>query len=339
MDLHTLWFVLIAILFTGFFVLEGFDYGVGIILPFLGKDDDERKLIISSIGPFWDGNEVWLIAAGGAAFAAFPIWYADMFSGFYLEMFLVLFTLILRGVAFEFRNQRDSHRWHNTWDWMIFIGSIVPGFLWGLIVTNLLQGTPIDAHMNYVGTLLTPFNPFAILAGVTVSMLFALHGAIFLSLRVKGEMVKHAQDAVLYLWPAMLLFAIALILSSVFGSGMMHAIVTNVALIPLGVIMAIALLSLPALVKSGHSGWAFSLTTVIILLAALAVAFGSFPHVMVSSLNPAWSLTAYNASSGPYSLTLMSWIGLTVVPIVVLYQAWNYYIFRKRIEPHAIGGH
>jgi cytochrome bd ubiquinol oxidase subunit II len=339
MDLQILWFVLIAILFTGFFVLEGFDYGIGILMPFLGKNDDERALITSSIGPFWDGNEVWMIASGGAMFAAFPFWYATMFSSFYLEMFLILFTLILRAAAFEFRHQRNGARWHKTWDWLIFVGSIVPGFLWGVIVANLIQGVPIDAQMNFVGNILTPFNPFAILVGVTVVALCTLHGAIFLSLRVTGDMVKKAQGAVLYLWPAMLLLAIALILSCFFGTSTLHAIVTNAKLIPLGVLMAIALLALPALVKAGRSGWAFGLTTIIIILAALAVGFGTFPNVMVSSLNPSWSLTAYNASSNPYSLTVMSWITLTLVPIIIAYQAWNYYIFRKRIAPHAIGGH
>ncbi|GCE19082.1 cytochrome d ubiquinol oxidase subunit II [Dictyobacter kobayashii] len=337
MDLQILWIVLIMILFTGFFVLEGFDYGVGILLPFLGKNDTQRRMIINSIGPFWDGNEVWLIAAGGAIFAAFPNWYATMFSGFYLEMFLVLLALIFRGAAIEFRSMQESPRWRKLWDSMFFIGSLLPGFLWGVIVANLIHGVPIDAKMNYVGTLLTPFNPFALLCGLVVVVLFALHGAIFLSLRVEGPLMARAEQAAQRLWlPTVVLFLL-FVAYGFSNSAVFHRLLLDAKMMPLGYAMLAALVSIPLLMKRHHSGWAFIMTTVTIVLAALTIGFGSFPNIMISSLNPAWTLTIRNASSSPYTLTVMSWLGLTIVPIVLLYQGWNYWVFKQRIQPHKIG--
>ncbi|GAC1366601.1 MAG: cytochrome d ubiquinol oxidase subunit II [Ktedonobacteraceae bacterium] len=337
MDLHLLWFLLIAILFTGFFVLEGFDYGVGILLPFLGKGDTERRMIINTIGPFWDGNEVWLIAAGGALFAAFPNWYATMFSGFYLEMFFVLLALILRGAAFEFRSKQDGPHWRAFWDWMIFVGSLLPGFLWGVIVANLIHGVPIDASMNYVGTILTPFNPFALLCGLALVLLFTLHGAIFISLRVNGEMMVRAQRVARLIWvPTLALF----LLMVGFGYGLSDVfrhLILDPRIVPLGYATLAAMIAIPWLVTRGRSGWAFTMTTVVIILIGLTVGLSMYPHVMLSSLNPAWSLTVTNASSSAYSLMVTSWIALSIVPFVLLYQAWNYWIFRKRIQPHAIG--
>ena len=337
MNLQILWFALIAILFTGFFLLEGFDYGVGILLPFLGKNDTERRMIMNSIGPFWDGNEVWLIAAAGAMFAAFPAWYAALFSGFYLETFFILFALILRGAAFEFRSLQKFPRWRRTWDWTIFIGSLLPGFLWGIIVGNLIKGVPIDAHMNYVGDIFTPFNPFAILCGVAFVVIFTLHGAIFLSLRVDNHLIQRAQRTAKRLClPALVLFLL------VIGSGYLFTdalrkLALDVRMVPLGYLILAALVVIPWLLARKKSGWAFIMTTLTILLAAVAMGIALFPNVMISSLNPAWNLTIANASASPYALQVTSWIALTVVPIVILYQAWNYWVFRKRLSPQAIG--
>src|SRR5216110_2651845 len=218
MDLHILWFVLISILLIGFFVLEGYDYGVGILLPFLGKSDTERRMVLNSIGPFWDGNEVWLITAGGALFAAFPNWYATLFSSFYLEMFGILFALILRGSAFEFRSLHKNPRWRTIWDWVIFTGSLLPGFFSGVILANMLGGIPIDAHMNYIGNPLTMFNPYALLTGIAFVVLFALHGAIFINLRVTGPLMERSRKAAQLLWlptvVLVLLFAITSYISS-----------------------------------------------------------------------------------------------------------------------------
>src|SRR5512135_2284860 len=209
MDLNTFWFILIAILFTGFFFLEGFDYGVGILLPFLGKDDARRRVIVNSIGPLWDGNEVWLLTAGGAIFAAFPHWYATMFSGYYLALVVMLVALILRGVAFEFRSKDKRREWRSFWDGAIFFGSFVPALLWGVALANLMQGLPIDAKMNYTGNFFTLLSPYTLLAGLFGLALMTLHGAIFLSLKTEGEVADRARTTAGRLWPlaTILLFA------------------------------------------------------------------------------------------------------------------------------------
>ncbi len=337
MDLQILWFLLIGILLTGFFFLEGFDYGVGMLLPFLGKNDTERRMIMNSIGPFWDANEVWLIATGGSLFGAFPTWYATMLSGFYPEMFLILFALILRGAAFEFRSQHDSPRWRSSWDWIIFIGSLLPGFFWGVVIGNLMHGVPINAQGNYAGTFLTPFNPFALLIGLAFDTFFLLHGAIFLSLRETGELVKRSQRVVPFLW-VLNITAIALVVITGFtATNVFRQAVLNPRIVPLDYVILASLVMLLWLNARGRSGWAFAMSFVVIICSATLVVLCLFPTVMVSSLNPAWSLTIRNASTSPYSLTVISWIGLTILPFVMLYQAWNYWVFRKRIEPHAIG--
>ena len=200
MDLNTLWFILIAVLFIGFFFLEGFDYGVGILLPFLSKDDKERRQIINAIGPHWDGNEVWLLTAGGAIFAAFPNWYATMFSGFYLALILMLLTLIGRAVAFEYRSKHHTYSWRNSWDWVIFIGSFTPALLWGVAIANLIRGVPIDAEMNYVGTFFTLLNPYGLLGGIAALLVFMLHGALFLSLKLTGPLLEKVRATAAKLW-------------------------------------------------------------------------------------------------------------------------------------------
>lgn len=337
MDLHIIWFILIGILLTGFFVLEGFDYGVGILLPFLGKNDTESRMVINSIGPFWDGNEVWLITAGGAIFAAFPNWYATLFSAFYLQMFGILFGLILRGAAFEFRSMQESRRWRTTWDWVIFTGSILPSFFTGVILANLLRGIPIDVHMNYVGSPLALWNPYALLTGIAFILLFALHGAIFISLRVTGPLMKRAHKAAAFLWPLTVLVIAIFTLTSYISSDAFHQLFLNPLIAPIGDLMIAFLLMAGWFVFSKRSGLAFTMTCLTILLAAVSIFLGIFPNVIISSLSPAWNLTIVNASSSPYTLQVMSWIALTLIPFVLIYQGWSYWIFRKRLQPHAIG--
>lgn len=334
MDLHILWISLIVILFTGFFVLEGFDYGVGILLPFLGKEDTERRMVLNSIGPFWDANEVWLVTAGGAMFAAFPNWYATLFSGFYLEMFLLLLALILRGVSIEFRSLHDTPRWHRTWETLFFIGSVLPGFFWGVVVANILRGVPINAKMDYAGTLLTPFNPFALLFGVAVVAFFTLHGAIFLSLRLEGIMQARAERMAKLAWLPVLILWVLLVAFGFNSTQVFHRLILDARLMPLGWLMLATLVAIPFLLKRRRHGWAFIMTSLTIVLAAIAIGVGAFPNVMISSLNPAWNLTVQNASSSPYSLTVMSWIALSIVPIVILYQSWNYWVFKQRVQAH-----
>jgi cytochrome d ubiquinol oxidase subunit II len=327
--LQTLWFILIAFLWIGFFFLEGFDYGVGILLPFLGRDDQERRRIINTIGPFWDGNEVWLITAGAAMFATFPNWYATLFSSFYLALVLMLLALIVRGVAFEFRSKDRRPIWRRTWDWMIFVGSLVPAILWGIAMGNLIRGVPIDASMNYVGGFLNLLNPFALLCGLSSLLIFATHGAIFLNLKSEEDIEARASSAARRLWPYALASYIITVVVGFLATNIFDQI--TVVQIVLLLITGAALVAAGWFISRLRNKEAFITTGVSIVFSAIALFASLYPRVMVSSLNPDWSLTIYNASSSSYSLKVMSIIALIFVPIVLLYQGWSYYIFRERI--------
>jgi cytochrome d ubiquinol oxidase subunit II len=330
MDLNTLWFILISVLFIGFFFLEGFDYGVGILLPFLGKDDADRRLIINTIGPFWDGNEVWLLTAGGAMFAAFPNWYATMFSGFYLPLVLMLLALIVRAVAFEFRSKDRNPTWRTLWDWIIFVGSFVPALLWGVAFGNIVRGVPIDANMHYAGGFWNLLNPYALLGGLTTLSAFLLHGAVFLSLRTSGEMMERAHTAALRLWLPAVVLVLAYVIAGYFATDMFTRRGVNPGVVPIGA--GVALLAAGWFIRQRQQGWAFVTTGLTIALSTVTLFMGLYPRVMVSSLNPDWSLTIYSASSSPYTLRVMSYVALIFVPIVLLYQGWSYWIFRKRLK-------
>jgi cytochrome d ubiquinol oxidase subunit II len=327
MDLNTLWFLLIAVLYTGYFVLEGFDMGVGILLPFLGKNDNERRAIINTIGPHWDGNEVWLVTAGGATFAAFPHWYATLFSGFYLPLFLMLIALIVRGVAFEFRSKDDNPTWRKLWDWAIFGGSFVPALLWGVAFSNLVHGVPIDATMTYTGGFFNLLNPFALVGGLTTLLLFTLLGAIFLNLKTTGRLELASQRVAFVLWPAALVVALVYYAVMYFQTALADK--PGIILVP--VIAGLALIASGALLRVKRNGWAFITTSLAIVLSVAALFLTLFPNVMVSSTNPAWSLTVYNASSSPYTLRTMTVVAAIFVPIVLVYQGWSYWVFRRRV--------
>lgn len=329
MDLNTLWFILIAVLFIGYFVLEGFDFGVGILLPFLGKDDLTRRIMVNAIGPHWDGNEVWLITAGGAMFAAFPMWYATLFSGFYLPLFLILIALIIRGVAIEFRNHSEDPRWRRTWDWGFFFGSLIPALLWGVAFANFIRGVPIDSHMVYVGGFWNLLNPYALLGGLVTLSGFTLHGAIFLSLKTSGTLQIEARRMASRLWIFAVLMAILFTIYTYFTTNILNKLGVNPGPIPIGAVLA--LLASGWFLAREREGWAFTMTSVAITFATTTIFMYLFPQVMISSLNPDWSLTIYNASSSPYTLQVMSIIALIFVPIVLIYEGWSYWIFRKRL--------
>jgi len=328
-DLNTLWFLLIGVLFTGFFVLEGFDYGVGILLPFLGRTDEERRRIINTIGPVWDGNEVWILTGGGAIFAAFPHWYATLFSGFYLALFLMLAALIVRGVAFEFRSKDESPAWRATWDWMIFAGSAIPALLWGVALANLLKGVPIDQTKTFTGGFFDLLGPYTFLAGLATLTLFITHGAIFLNLKSTDPIRARAVAATKTMGPAatvlLLLFAVA----TYAWTDAFTRLGINPGLTPL---LALgALLAAGKLIHRESMGWAFVMTALTIAFTVTTLFLALYPRVMVSSLNPDWSLTIYNASSTPYTLKIMSAVAFLFVPVVLAYQAWTYWVFRHRI--------
>lgn len=326
MDLNIVWFILITVLFIGFFFLEGFDYGVGILLPFLGKKDEERRAIINSIGPVWDANEVWMITAGGALFASFPHVYATLFSGAYLALLLMLIALIIRGVAFEFRSKRDDPVWRNRWDWAIFVGSLIPAFLWGVTVGNLMVGMAIDADMNYYGGLIPMLNSFSLWTGLAFVALFTMHGANFLSLKLMGELEEKVKVIAFKSWMVALAATVILVVWVFFATDILDK-----GLIP-ALLAAVSLITVGFFIKKGKNGTAFIMGSLTIVFVTVMVFMGLFPRIMISTLNPEWTLTIYNASASPYALKVLSIIALIFLPIVVGYQIWSYIVFRKRIS-------
>jgi len=328
--LEVFWFVIIAVLWSGYFFLEGFDFGVGILLPVLGHDDTDRRLLINSIGPFWDGNEVWLLVAGGATFAAFPQWYATLFSGFYLPLFLILVALIFRGVAFEFRGKRDHATWAKGWDLAIFVGSLLPALLWGVAFANILRGVPIGAHFNYLGSFFNLLNPYALVGGMTTLLLFTLHGAVFLSLKTTGDLRIRARRMAGYLSLPTTAALVAFLAWTYVNARNVHNTGLVPPIIPVVAIAAVAVVGW--LVRERFEGWAFVATAVAIVATVATIFLNLFPRVMVSSISPAYDLTIGNAASAPYTLKVMTIVACVFTPLVLLYQGWTYHIFRRRLQ-------
>ena len=328
-DLNTLWFVLIAVLWIGFFFLEGFDFGVGMLLPFLTKDDAKRRVIINAIGPHWDGNEVWLLTAGGATFAAFPQWYATMFSGFYLALFLMLFGLIIRVVAFEFRSKNTDPKWRMLWDWAIFTGSLLPALLIGVAFANLAAGVPIDGKMMFTGSLLTLLNPYGLLGGLTSVSVFLLHGAIFLSLKTTDELQETARVAARRLWLPAVIISLLLAVATFFYTDFIQHLGIDPGVIPLGALATLLLVRV--FLQRKMEGWAFLMTALNLVMTQISFFLILYPRVMISSPDPNNSLTIYNASSSPYTLQVMTIVALIFVPLILVYQGYTYWVFRKRL--------
>ncbi|MFG3303078.1 cytochrome d ubiquinol oxidase subunit II [Micromonospora chersina] len=332
MELTTVWFLLVAVLFTGYFILEGFDFGVGMLLPVLGRDDRERRVLINTIGPVWDGNEVWLITAGGAMFAAFPEWYATLFSGFYLPLLLILLALIARGVAFEYRHKRPEATWKRRWDQAIFWGSALPAVLWGVAFANILRGVPLSADHEYAGGLVDLLNPYALLGGVTTLGLFLTHGAVFIALKTSGDIRERAGALAVKLGVGTAVVAVAFLAWTL-------TIRSSAAAVVLAVGAALALLGGLAAARVRREGWAFAGTAVAIALAVATLFAALFPNVLPSTLDAAGTLTATNAASTPYTLKIMTWVAVVFTPIVLAYQGWTYWVFRKRIGVQNIPQH
>lgn len=329
MDLTTVWFCLIAVLWIGYFTLEGFDFGVGMLLPWMARNDRERRIMINTIGPVWDGNEVWVLTAGGATFAAFPEWYATLFSGFYLPLLLILLALIVRGLAFEYRHQRPEAAWHSWWDRAIIVGSYVPAFLWGVAFANIVRGVPIDQDKEFTGSLFTLLNPFGLLGGVVTLLLFLTHGAMFLALKTDGDIRYRARKVAVSSGLLAAAAAVAFLVWTQFLTGNGWSAV-------LFVLAALALVGGIATAYVGREGWAFIGTFACIALAVGGLFVGLFPDVMPSSTDAAYSLTTTNASATEYTLKIMTVVAAIFTPIVVGYQAWSYWVFRKRIADHHI---
>src|SRR6478736_5677365 len=329
MELTTVWFALIAVLWIGYFTLEGFDFGVGMLLPVLAEDETERRVMINTIGPVWDGNEVWVLVAGGATFAAFPEWYATLFSGFYLPLLLILVALIVRGLAFEYRAKRDDDGWRGRWDLAIIVGSFVPALLWGVAFANILRGVPIDRHGEYVGGFFNLLNPYALLGGVTTLLLFLTHGAVFISLKTDGR-IRHAARALgIKLGLAAAVVTVGFLAWTQAMTGTASSAVAFI-------LAAAALVAGLAALLRAREGWAFVGTFVAIALGVGGLFLALFPDVMPTSLANGISLTTTNASATAYTLKVMTVVALVFTPIVLCYQGWTYWVFRKRIAVHLI---
>jgi cytochrome d ubiquinol oxidase subunit II len=324
MELHDVWFVLIAVLWIGYFFLEGFDFGIGVLTKVLARDRKERRVLINTIGPVWDGNEVWLLSAGGATFAAFPEWYATLFSGFYLPLLIILVCLIVRGVAFEYRAKRPEDRWQTNWEHAIFWTSLIPAVLWGVAFGNIVRGVKIDANMEYVGNFWDLLNPYAILGGLVTLSLFTFHGAVFAGLKTVGDIRERARKLALKLGPVAAVLALGFLIWTQIDTGDSWSLLAMI-------IAAVALVGAIGAIAAGREGWSFALSGVTIAAAVAMLFLALFPNVMPSSLNDAWSLTVTNASSTPYTLKIMTWCAVIVTPLVLLYQGWTYWVFRKRI--------
>ncbi|MEO3972826.1 cytochrome d ubiquinol oxidase subunit II [Streptomyces sp. CAU 1734] len=324
MELHDVWFVLIAVLWIGYFFLEGFDFGVGVLTKLLARNRKERRVLINTIGPVWDGNEVWLLSAGGATFAAFPEWYATLFSGFYLPLLLILICLIVRGVSFEYRHKRPEDRWQTNWENAIFWTSLLPAFLWGVAFGNIVRGVKINGEMEYVGNVFDLLNGYSILGGLVTLSLFTFHGAVFVALKTVGDIRGRARALALKLGLATAVLALGFLLWTQAAHGDGTSLIA----------MVIAVVSLVAAIganQAGREGWSFAFSGVTIVAAVAMLFLTLFPNVMPSSLNDAWNLTVTNASSTPYTLKIMTWCAGIATPVVLLYQGWTYWVFRKRI--------
>lgn len=329
MELTTVWFLLIAALWIGYLVLEGFDFGVGMLTAVLARDEKERRVLLNTIGPVWDGNEVWLLVAGGATFAAFPEWYATLFSGFYLPLLLILLALILRIVGLEYRSKRAERIWKRRCDLAIVFGSVVPAVLWGVALANIVAGVPIDADKEFVGSVLDLLNPYALLGGLVTLTVFLAHGAIFVALKTVGDIRERARVLALRVGAVAAVLAVVFIVWTASRDGSLLVWTAG------GVAAAAFLVALSA-TAARREGWAFT-GTALSIAAVTVMLFGSlFPDVMPSSLDPAWNLTTENASSTPYTLTIMTWVAAVFTPIVIGYQAWSYWVFRRRIGTHHI---
>jgi cytochrome d ubiquinol oxidase subunit II len=326
--LQTMWFVLIGVLWVGYFVLEGFDFGVGILLRAIGRDNTDKRIIIHTIGPVWDGNEVWLITAGGATFAAFPGWYASLFSGFYLALFLILIALIIRGVSFEFWGKEDSPRWRATWEWTTIVGSLMAALLWGVGWADIVHGVAMNSQHNVTATIWDLLHPYALLGGLVTLTLFTAHGAIFLSLRTRDELLERSRAVARRVMPVSLALLVGFLVWTAFDQphGGVKASAQVIAV--LAVICGAGALITLRRTQEGRA-FAFSSATIALLFVSLFVEL--FPNALPSTTSQSFTLTLAAASSTHYTQVVMTVVAVIFLPIVLAYQSWTYWVFRHRL--------
>jgi cytochrome d ubiquinol oxidase subunit II len=330
MGLETFWFCLIGVLWAGYFLLEGFDFGVGMLLPVLPRDERERGMMFESIGPVWDGNEVWLVVAAGATFAAFPAWYATMFSGFYLALLLVLVLLIVRVVSFEWREKDEGTRWRGIWAWANTIGSVGAAFVWAVALANLVHGVPLNSSQGFAGDFLDLFSAYTVVAGVAVVVMFAVHGAMYLALRTEGDFSARASAAARRLSVPAAILGIAIVAWTVAVAHDNNSRGIVPTAIP-AALTAIVLVLAVILTRTGRSGWAFAATGLGVIGFVATIFTGLYPRVLVSDPTFANSLTISNAAAGHYALQVITVVAAIFTPLLLLYQGWTYYVFRRRL--------
>jgi cytochrome d ubiquinol oxidase subunit II len=336
MELQSVWFFLWGLLWAVFFITDGFDLGIGTLYPFLGKTETDKRVMINAMGPLWDGNQVWLLTAGGVTFAAFPGVYAVMFSSLYSALMLILFALIIRGVSFEFRKKIDSPGWRKLWDGCIFAGSFLPALLFGVAFANIFRGVPIDAEGIYRGTLFTLLNPYGLAGGVLFVLLFLVHGAVWLAVKSEGELHQRASTTAKLLWPALLLAAVVFLAAGAVSTRLYDNYLAHPVLFVVILATVAALLGIRIFLarRAYFKAWFASALTIV--GATFYGVIGLFPNMFPSSIDPAYSLTAFNASSSPLTLKIMLTVALIFVPIVLVYQAWAYNLFKTKVTPEEL---
>ncbi|MBF0573209.1 MAG: cytochrome d ubiquinol oxidase subunit II [Desulfamplus sp.] len=332
MELQTIWFFLWGLLWAIFFMTDGFDFGVGTLYPFLGKSEEDKRAMINSIGPFWDGNEVWLITAGGVTFAAFPKVYAVMFSSLYTPLLLILFALILRGVAFEFRGQIEDAGWKKVWDLCIFIGSFIPALLFGVAFANIFRGIPFDGQGIYHGNILMLLNPYGVLGGVLFLLLFMLHGANWLAMKTEGDLNERASAIAQKIWLFLVPVAVLFLIASAFATNLYNNYISNPAYIIVILISVLSLLTIKVYLgkKAYFSAWCASAITIV--SCTFFGIIGLFPVLFPSLLDAQYNLTAFNNSSSPMTLAIMLGVVVVFIPIVIVYQMWTYNLFKGKVS-------
>lgn len=329
--LPTIWFVLWGLLWAVYFVLDGFDLGIGILQPFLAKNDAEKRILLNAAGPFWDGNEVWLITAGGVTFAAFPKAYAVMFSALYAPLLMLLFALIFRAVSFEFRNKSEHPMWAPFWDWVHFFSNIIPALLLGVAFANLFMGIPIDDKGVYHGNLLMLLNPYGLAGGVFFVCMFAMHGALWLAVKTEGQVQTKALGTALLLWPVVLLLLAAFLVMTAMYTKLFDNYLDMPFLAVFPLLAVAGLAGARAMLQAGRLVLAWACSGLFLLGVTFFGVMGMFPGMLISSLNPDWSITAFNSSSSPLTLKIMLVVALVCVPIVIAYQAWVYVVFSHKV--------
>jgi cytochrome bd ubiquinol oxidase subunit II len=329
--LETIWFLLWGILWAVYFMLDGFDLGLGTLAPFIASNENEKRVIYNSMGPFWDANEVWLITAGGVTFAAFPTTYAVMFSALYTPLLLLLFALILRAVALEFRSKVDDQGWKKLWDVCLFVGSFVPSLLLGVAFANIFKGIPVDGEGVFHGNLLTLLNPYGLLGGILFTLLFLVHGALWLAIKSEGTLEKKAAKAASGIWIILLVVAVAFLVATWFATSLYVNYLNSPALMVIPLVTVLALLGTRLFIAKMAYWKAWFSSSLTIVGATLFGVVGLYPNLFPSSLDPAYSLTIFNSSSSPLTLKIMLGVALSFVPIVIAYQVWSYYVFRDKV--------